>query len=76
MYVSQMIHTWALERQGLLLENGVRAPSREVGYYCYGAYIDEYFSLGISSFKGNISMSNNLAMCEALNLSITPKKTV
>ena len=47
-----------------------------VGYYRYGAHIDDYFSVGTSLFKGNISLSNNLAMSEVLNLSITPKKTV
>ena len=53
MYIGQIIHTWALERQGLLLEHDVRAPSRDVGYYRYGAYIDDYFSLRKSSLKGN-----------------------
>ena len=53
-YIGQLIHTWALERQGMLSEHVVRAPSREVDYYRHGAYIDNYFSLQTSSFKVKI----------------------
>ena len=73
-YIGQMIHTWALKRQGLLSEHDVCAPSREVGKYHYGAYIDDYLNLGTSSFKGNVSLANNLAICEALKLSINTKR--
>ena len=71
-----MIHTWALERHGLLLEHDVRSLNRELSNYRYGFYIDAYFSLGTGPLKGNISLSNNLAICETLNLSITRKMTV
>ena len=76
MYTGQMIQTWALERQGLLLEHDVPAPSREVVIIAMKHILMTILVWGQVRSRVTFHCLINLAMCEALKLSITPKKTL
>ena len=65
--VAQAIHQEVLRRCGIPKELSVR-EGVEVGEYRYGAYIDDYFSLGTNASIARRELDKVVAKCEELGI--------